>query len=96
MFVLLVLPLLPMFMLISWMGSWLLSLSGIEVYIGLSLAFLTAIVGAALLFWAKLPLYRAGIYFSFGPSAVPDDRKSFYYWGMGLVIVALMLIPLRT
>ena len=43
-----------------------------------------ASVGASLIFWAKLPLYRAGIYFSFGPTAIPASHRKFYYWGLGL------------
>jgi hypothetical protein len=61
-------------------------------------ALLVACVGAGLLFWAKLPLYRAGIYTSFGPAAIPATHRRFYYWGMGLAmggcIIAGLLLPL--
>jgi protein-S-isoprenylcysteine O-methyltransferase Ste14 len=59
---------------------------------------LLAMFGAGLLFWAKLPLFQAGIYLSFGPRAITPSRRDFYYWGMGLALggcgVAGMLIPL--
>jgi hypothetical protein len=59
---------------------------------------LAALIGAGLLFLAKLPLYRAGIYFSFGPRAIPKSHRIFYYWGMGLALsgclAVMMLIPL--
>ena len=61
-------------------------------------ALLVALVGAGLLFWAKLPLYRAGIYTSFGPLAIPAARRPFYYWGIGLALggcaLTAILIPL--
>ena len=61
-------------------------------------ALLVATLGACLLFWAKLPLYRKGIYCSFGPSAMPESRQGFYYWGIGLALsgclLAGILIPL--
>jgi hypothetical protein len=61
-------------------------------------ALLVAMIGAGLLFWAKLPLYRAGIYLSFGPRAIPESHRILYYWGIGLVLsgclAVAMLIPL--
>jgi len=61
-------------------------------------ALLVAMIGAGLLFWAKLSLYRAGIYLSFGPRAIPESQRAFYYWGMGLALsgclLAGMFIPL--
>jgi len=61
-------------------------------------ALLVAVIGAGLLFWAKLPLNSAGIYLSFGPRAIPEPRRAFYYWGMGLALggclVTGLIIPL--
>jgi hypothetical protein len=54
-------------------------------------ALLVAMIGASLLFWAKLPLYRAGIYLSFGPNAIPEPRRAFYYWGIGLALSGCLL-----
>ena len=57
-----------------------------------------ACAGAGLLFAAKLPLYRAGVYFSFGPSAISPTHRFLYYWGVGLAAggctLAALSIPL--
>ncbi len=63
-------------------------------------ALAVACIGAGLLFWAKLPLYRAGIYCSFGPQAIPQSHRAFYYWGMclaagGCALTALLIPLLR-
>jgi len=61
-------------------------------------ALLVASIGTCLLFWAKLPLYQQRIFLSFGPYAIPESRRAFYYWGMGLALsgclIAGMFIPL--
>jgi len=79
--------------------SGLLSFSHMAIRVAVGGALCLAILGACLLFWAKLPLYREGIYFSFGSSAIPKARKVFYYWGISLTclgcVLALMLIPFR-
>jgi amino acid transporter len=69
-----------------------------HAHIILILSLIVACVGACLLFWAKLPLYRAGIYTSFGPAAIPATHRRFYYWGLGLALggcgLAAVLLPL--
>jgi hypothetical protein len=58
-------------------------------YVGL----IIAAVGVALVFYAKLPLYRQRRFFTFGSRALPESRRSFYRWGYRCVtfIVALLL-----
>src|ERR1700677_442381 len=58
----------------------------------LALIFLgIACIGAGLIFWAKLPLFRAGVYFSFGPTAIPVTHRKFYYCGLGLWAAGCLL-----
>ncbi len=53
-----------------------------------------ALLGAALLFYAKLPFYQAHIYFSFGPAALPVSRRKFYYGGMTLAVIGCAFMAL--
>src|SRR5262245_24811550 len=46
-----------------------------------------ALLGAALIFVAKLPLYRERRFFSFGFRAIPESRHGFYRWGCRLSIL---------
>jgi MFS family permease len=57
---------------------------------GVSLA--VAVVGIALVFYAKLPLYRARRFFTFGRRALPDQRRRFYSWGYRCVGFAIALL----
>ncbi len=49
-------------------------------------------VGAALVFYSKLPLYRERRFFTFGSSPLPENRRSFYRWGYRCVIFAVALL----
>src|ERR1041385_1431613 len=40
-----------------------------------------ALIGSALLFIAKLPLYRQRRLFTFGIQAIPESRRGVYRWG---------------
>jgi hypothetical protein len=51
-----------------------------------------AAAGVALLFYAKVPLYREGRFFTFGARALPEDRRSFYRWGYRCVAFAIALL----
>ena len=51
-----------------------------------------AAVGATLIFYAKLPLYQQRRFFTFGSRALPEDRRPFYRWGYGCVIVAAAML----
>ena len=65
----------------------------------LLIAFASALIGITLLFIAKLPLYRQGRFFTFGPSALSRGYRSLYvaaYILLGFVgvIVAIVLVLL--
>ncbi len=45
---------------------------------------LIALLGAALLFAAKLPLYRQRRFFTLGGRSVPESHRHLYYWGCRL------------
>ena len=51
-----------------------------------------AAVGASLIFFSKLPLYRQRRFFTFGSAALPVDRRSFYRWGYRCVLFAVALL----
>ena len=54
-------------------------------------------VGVCLLFWARLPLYRQGRFFSFGSRALPQSSIPFYRAAYVLLIpsaVFLLLLAL--
>ena len=56
--------------------------------IGLS----AAAFGVALIFYAKLPLYRQRRFFTFGSRALPEGRRLFYRWGYRCVAFAVALL----
>ena len=57
------------------------------VFVGLTIAAL----GASLLFYAKLPLYHQRQFFAFGIRAIPEQRRRFYRWGVGMVVFGVLL-----
>ncbi|MGA3266763.1 MAG: hypothetical protein ABSE16_08070 [Verrucomicrobiota bacterium] len=57
---------------------------------GIGLA--VAAVGVALIFYAKLPLYRQRQFLTFGSRALPESRRSFYRWGYRCVLFAVALL----
>ncbi len=74
--------------------SSLLSLHGTAWMWAAGVFFGIAVFGAALLFIAKLPLYRQKRFFTFGIEALPESSRGFYRWGCRCSIVgcALMLL----
>ena len=48
-----------------------------------------AVMGAYLIFHAKLPLYREGRYFTLGRRALPGNRRWAYGWGYCSLVVGL-------
>jgi hypothetical protein len=59
-----------------------------------AVALLVSAVGVALLFYAKLPLYRQHRFFTFGSEAIPESRRSFYRGGYRCLIFAVLLFLL--
>jgi len=55
-------------------------------------ALVIAAVGVALIFIAKLPLYRRRMFFTFGSRALPEPRRPFYRWGYRCVAFAIALL----
>jgi len=51
-----------------------------------------AITGASLIFYAKLPLYRQRRFFTFGPRALPIQRRPFYRWGYRCAIIGIIML----
>jgi hypothetical protein len=57
-----------------------------------SIALAIASFGVALIFYAKLPLYRQRRFFTFGSGSLPERRRSFYRWGYGCAVFAVVLL----
>ncbi len=62
-------------------ASWILSIHGAAWIWAAGTAFSVAILGAVLLFIAKLPVYRQGRFLTFGIQALPMSSHRFYRWG---------------
>jgi hypothetical protein len=50
-----------------------------------------ATLGALLILYAKLPLFRQRQFFTFGARAIPEQRRPFYRWGFGMVVLGVLL-----
>ena len=84
-------------MVITWILNFFTGLTGIPwvccYFIGIGVA----VLGAALIFYAKLPLYRERRFFTFGPRALPEQRRPYYRSGytfavLGAVLLACLLL----
>jgi len=53
-----------------------------------------AVVGIVLLFLARLPLYREGKVFVFGPGALPKGRRWLYWIAYGIIAVSVVTMTL--
>src|ERR1043165_9180984 len=74
--------------------SWLQSLHGINWIWATAASFCIAVFGAALLFVAKLPLYRQRRFFTFGIRFLPESSHGFYRWGCRCSVAGCALIVL--
>jgi hypothetical protein len=54
-------------------------------------SFAFMISGGSLLFYAKLPLYRSGRFFTFGAKSVPQHLAGFYRWGWRVFLFGVVL-----
>jgi hypothetical protein len=73
-------------------ASWLLALHRAPWVWAPAISFGIAIIGAPLLFVAKLPLYRQRRFFTFGIPALPQSSHGLYPWGCRLAIVGCALM----
>ncbi len=63
-------------------------------------ALLLAVAGIVLLFFARLPLYRQGTLWTFGPSDLPEKNRRLYrmaWWfiGAGVFFLVVMFVGLK-
>jgi hypothetical protein len=49
------------------------------------------LVGAALIAYAKFPVYRSGRFFTLGLKSVPPHLQNFYLWGWRMFLVGVAL-----
>jgi hypothetical protein len=49
------------------------------------------VTGAALILYAKLPVYRSGRFFTFGVKSVPAGLAGFYRWGWRIFLFGVVL-----
>ncbi|SRR6266542_1635423 len=75
---------------VALLASWVLSVHGIAWILATGASFCVAVLGAALLFIAKLPLYRQGRFFTFGIQALPVTSHRFYRWGCRCSILGIV------
>jgi hypothetical protein len=66
---------------VALLASWVLSIHGIAWIWAAGVSLAVAVLGAVLLFIAKLSLYRQGRFFTFGIQALPVTSHRFYRWG---------------
>ena len=49
------------------------------------------ILGAGLIVHAKVPIYRRGRFFTFGPKSIPKNLAGWYRWGWRLFLFGVAL-----
>ena len=72
-------------------STWLLSLRGNDWILAYAGSLLISLVGTVLIFRAKLPLYRKGLYFTIGATMLPDRSRQLYRRGLVLSIIGISL-----
>ena len=78
--------------LISQIFDFLSTLSGTPWVWTYAIGLAIGVGGAALIFHAKLPLYRQRRFFTFGTQALPEHSRPFYRWGYRCVTFAVALM----
>jgi hypothetical protein len=62
----------------------------------LCVALAIGLVGVGLLFWARLPLYRRKVFFSFGPRMLDAGyRLAYVLVGVSVVLMLLLILFLK-
>lgn len=79
-------------MLASWILNFFTRLTGTLWIAWYLLALGAAILGASLILYAKLPLYRERRFLTFGPRAIPERRRPFYRCGYSLAVLGSALL----
>ncbi len=51
-------------------------------------------IGVVLLFLARLPLYRSGQFFTFGPRLLDSVHRRLYQWAYGFVTASVIVLVL--
>jgi len=72
--------------------SWILSVHGATWIWAAAVSFGIGVLGAALLFIAKLPLYRQKRFFTFGIQSLPESSHPYYRWGCRFSILGCVLM----
>jgi hypothetical protein len=54
-------------------------------------SFALMILGAVLIAYAKLPVYRSGYFLTFGLKSVPDQTRKYYRWGWRVFLFGVLL-----
>ncbi len=49
------------------------------------------ISGAALILYAKIPVYRSGRFFTFGAKSIPESLRRIYRWGWRIFLIGVAL-----
>jgi hypothetical protein len=49
------------------------------------------VIGAALILYAKFPVYRSGQFFTFGVKSIPEHLARFYRWGWRIFLFGVVL-----
>jgi len=76
----------------TWILNFFTELTGANWIICYFISLGVAVVGVSLIFYAKLPLYGQRRFFTFGPRALPAQRRPFYRWGYVCAVLGILLL----
>jgi hypothetical protein len=72
-------------------STWLLNLRGSDWIVAYAGSLVMSLVGAVMIFLAKLPLYRKRLYFTTGARLLSDSSRLLYHRGLRLSLVGITL-----
>lgn len=81
----------PVIIVLSQVLMFFINLSGMRWVYFLAASTLLLLTGAALILYAKLPVYRSGRFFTFGVNSVPQSLAGFYRWGWRVFLFGVAL-----
>jgi len=67
------------------------NLSGVPWIYFFVASFVLLLSGAALIVYAKFPVYRSGRFFTLGVKSVPEQRAGCYCWAWRIVLFGVVL-----